>query len=130
MIFGAGDSPSSLDPRFSDAAPPLRLVTPAAARDETLAALAERRAVLVRDATRVAFELCAHDGVVTAPRVHAEMRRRGLDDGTADARYLGAVLLPSKGWERTGELVGEGSKCRPVPVWKRATLDAKGAART
>jgi len=93
---------------------------PAAARDATLAALAERRAVLVQHATRVALELCARDGCVTAPRVLAEMRRRGLHDEAADARYLGAVLLPSKGWRRTGELVGEGSKCRPVPVWVRA----------
>lgn len=100
----------------------LRLVvpTPASARDETLDALTARRAVLVARATRVALELCARDGCVTSPRVLAEMRRRGLDDGTADARYLGAVLLPSKGWTRTGELVGEGSKCRPVPVWRRA----------
>lgn len=93
---------------------------PAAARNETLEALAERRAVLVAAASRVALELAARDGVVTAPRVLREMRRRGLHDEACDPRYLGAVLLPSRGWMRTGELVAEGSKHRPVPVWKRA----------
>jgi hypothetical protein len=33
---------------------------------------------------------------------------------------MGAVLLPSRGFERTGEIERTGSKGRPVTVWKIA----------
>lgn len=101
--------------------PPVRLVpTPSARRDDVLEALTGRRAVLVEQATEIADELARRDGCTCAPRVLAEMRRRGIDVEVCDRRWMGAVLLPSRGWARTGQLVGEGSKARPVPLWRRA----------
>lgn len=101
---------------------PVRLVpAPSARRDDVLEVLAERRAVLVEQATAIALELAHRDGSTCAPRVLSEMRRRGIDLETCDRRWMGAVLLPSRGWERTGEHVNEGSKARPVPLWKRTT---------
>lgn len=93
--------------------------TPAAARDATLDALAERRAVLVAHALRIAIEQCDATGETCGPMVLTEMRRRGLLPAGVDARFIGAVLLPSQGFTRTGELRGLGSKCRPVPMWSR-----------
>lgn len=99
----------------------LRLVppTPAAARDAALADHAARRATLIAAATRIAHELAARDGATCGPRVQRAMRERGYDDGSADQRYLGGVLLPSLGWVRTGESVPEGSKARRVAMWRR-----------
>lgn len=90
---------------FAPAPEPAPKPTPAALRDATL----DRHATNHAQAT------------VTAPEVVEEMRARG--DGwmlTEERRWLGAVLLPSRGWERTGELVRTGSRGRPVPVWRRA----------
>jgi hypothetical protein len=89
-------------------------------RDDVLAQHAENRERLISIADAVALEIATRDGEVCMPRVLAEMRRRGhgwlLE--SVDPRWSGAVLLPSRGWERTGAIVREGSRARPVPLWR------------
>lgn len=94
--------------------------TPAAERDATLERHESKHAGAIVAATEAALALHARGERVTAPEVFAEMRRRG--DGyllTGETRWMGAVLLPSKGWTNTGIYVRIGSKARPVPVWRR-----------
>lgn len=93
--------------------------TMAQERDTALARHAERHGELLEHARRIAHELASRDGSTCLPRVQRAMRERGLDDGSADQRYLGGVCLPSLGWARTGETVPEGSKARRVAMWKR-----------
>lgn len=93
--------------------------TPAASRDAALAAHLARRADLIALATGVALELAARDGVTCAPRVLAELRAR-IGTLGSDTRWMGAVLLPSRGWRNTGVYVREGSRARAVPLWCRA----------
>ncbi len=88
-------------------------------RDAALRRHDERHALLLEHARRIAHELAARDGATCGPRVQRAMRERGYDDGSADQRYLGGCCLPSLGWERTGETVREGSRARPVPMWRR-----------
>jgi hypothetical protein len=91
-------------------------------RDRVLGYLAARRAVLIHAADRIALELAARDGSVCMPRILRALREHGYGDDLddVDPRWTGAVLLPSRGWERTGEIVREGSRARPVPMWRRA----------
>ena len=103
---------------FFDA--PTQPATPAALRDATLERHESKHARAIEAATAAALALCARNGQVTAPEIPEEMRRRG--DGwllVGDTRFLGAVLLPSKGWRNTERYVRTGSRARPVPVWVR-----------
>jgi hypothetical protein len=96
-------------------------LAPEDARDAVLAQHAEERAELIEVADQIAAELSARDGAVCMPRILAALRARGygakLD--VLDPRWTGAVLLPTRGWERTGEIAREGSRARPVPMWRR-----------
>lgn len=96
-------------------------MTGAIQRDWVLELHQHQRPGLIATADRIARRLCESDGSTCMPRVIAEMRRLGYGPQLADQdpRWCGAVLLPSRGWERTGELVNEGSKARPVPLWRR-----------
>jgi hypothetical protein len=92
----------------------------AAPRNHILDVHAKHRAALISVADRIARELAAN-GPVCMPRVLRAMREQGyaaMLEGV-DPRWTGAVLLPSRGWQRTGELVREGSRARPVPMWRR-----------
>ena len=93
----------------------------ASERDAALALHAVRRRELIAIADVVALELAARDGTVTSTAVRAEMERRGHGPRMAphDPRWMGAVLLPSRGWTRCAEVERSGSKCRPVAVWRR-----------
>lgn len=90
-------------------------------RDLALARLSDLRSELIRIADKIAVRLCAEFGFVTAPRVILEMKSAGYGEMLAavDARWVAAVLLPSRGWVVCGEL-REGSRSRPVKKWRRA----------
>jgi hypothetical protein len=94
----------------------------AAPRDRILDIHAQRRRYLIALADIVAHKLAANEGAVCMPRVIRELRANGhgAELDAVDPRWTGAVLLPSRGWERTGEIVREGSRARPVPMWRRA----------
>jgi hypothetical protein len=94
----------------------------AAPRDRVLDHLSKTRAYLIAAASNIARELAAMDGSTCMPRVLRAMRAHGMGDAldAVDPRWSGAVLLPSRGWERTGEIAREGSRARPVPMWRRA----------
>ncbi len=94
---------------------------PEAVRDGVLAQHAEERAEMIEVADQIAAELASRDGSVCMPRILAAMRARGYGDklDVLDPRWTGAVLLPTRGWERTGEIAREGSRARPVPMWRR-----------
>lgn len=100
---------------------------PRESRDHVLSHLADTRADLIEAATAIARELTAADGSVCMPRIIRAMRAHGYGPALdlVDPRWSGAVLLPSRGWERTGEIVREGSRARPVPMWKRSTKETK-----
>jgi hypothetical protein len=107
---------------FDARAPVAPATTPAQSRDETLCAHDANHAPKIAAATEAALALFARNGQVTAPEIPAEMRARG--DGwmlVGDTRWMGAVLLPSRGWRNSERFVRTGSKGRPVPVWVRAT---------
>lgn len=89
-------------------------------RDWLIDLHAKHRTSLIAAADHVARELCARDGSTCMPRVLASLKRRGWAQimASLDPRWSGAVLLPSRGWERTGEIVREGSNARPVPMWR------------
>jgi hypothetical protein len=94
----------------------------ASSRDKVLDIHAQYRAELIEVATGIARELSAASGATCMPRVLRALRERGYGDklDAVDPRWSGAVLLPSRGWERTGEITREGSRARPVPMWKVA----------
>lgn len=95
-------------------------MTGALQRDWVMELHEANRPGLIAAATQIARELCARDGSTCMPRVLRVMRARGWAAimSTLDPRWSGAVLLPSRGWERTGEIVREGSRARPVPMWR------------
>ncbi len=95
--------------------------------DERDAALArhmqdEHKRRLREAADSAARFLIAREGSTCSPRVVAELYARGLGHLLLglDRRALGSVFLKSRGYERTGEWTTEGSKCRPVPLWRLA----------
>ena len=97
--------------------------TPAQQRDEVLAALATKRAEAVRLGIETARALCRTypDGITAADVQRAMQERHAAVVAGLDPRWLGAVLLPSTGFVRTGELRRTGSRCRPQPAWRVAT---------
>ena len=99
-------------------AAPLR--SEAEKRDDVLAALAERRSEAVRLGIETARALCrAYPEGITAADVQRAMEAKHADVVAGiDPRYLGAVLLPSTGFERTGEMRPTGSKARHQPCWR------------
>jgi hypothetical protein len=103
--------------------PPLVLGKKERARDRTLNAMGRTRAELIEKATEVAVMICKAKGWVTAVDVIRAMRTdRKLAAMLAaiDIRFMGGVLIPSKGWKKL-DYVGEGSKGRPIPRWTRRT---------
>lgn len=105
--------------------PPLQIDRKAGKRDEVLAAIGmdETRALLIQIATDVAVAICQRKGWVTSVDVMRAMRERPdlsamLD--ALDSRFLGAVMLPSRGWVKL-DYIGAGSKGRPIPRWTRKT---------
>ena len=91
-----------------------------AARDAALDRHRSRHASLIVAATTFALRLAHMHGSVTSPEVLAAMRAEGWGDelDTANGRWMGSVLSPRCGWERTGEWVAQGSKARLVPRWR------------
>ncbi len=92
-------------------------------RDAVLTAMDRTRAELIAIATETAVLICKTKGWVTSVDVMRAMRthpplQKMLD--AVDARFLGAVLLPSKGWVKL-DYIGAGSKGRPIPRWTRKT---------
>jgi hypothetical protein len=90
-----------------------------AERDRSLEALEHgKHAEDIEIANGVAVQLAAldRDRCVTAPRLQAELERRGLIAAGGDTRWLGGVLT-RKRWVRVGT-VNEGSKARPVGLWR------------
>lgn len=92
-------------------------------RDMVLERHRHQRRMLIHIAEGIALELARAHGSVSSPEVLREMRARGWGPHLADidGRFMGAVMLPSRGWRRTGELDRTGSRARPVPRWERAT---------
>lgn len=94
-------------------------------RDRSLDSLSAVRADLIAIADRVALEVLRRDGSVTAPQLLLDLRAAGygamLD--AVDARFIAAILLPSRGWRAVG-LANHGSKSRPVKVWTRLSPEA------
>ncbi len=93
------------------------------ARDMALDALANTRARLVAAARRVAVEMARDLGRVSSPEVLAELRDRGYGPelDRVDARFMGVVFRPAKGWPVRWRRMGwepGGSHCRPVAVWQ------------
>lgn len=88
---------------------------------------ARNRAALISAADIIARRLADALGSTCMPRVLRAMRELGYGDAmdAVDPRWSGAVLLPSRGWEKTGVYVPEGSRARPVPMWKRSTKEIK-----
>lgn len=105
--------------------PPLELDQKARKRDRTIRAIGmdKTRAFLIEKATETAVLICKAKGwctsvdVMRAMRTHPELNPM-LD--AVDARFLGGVLLPSRGFVKL-EYVNEGSKGRPIPRWTRKT---------
>lgn len=92
----------------------------ATARDAAIADHdASRKAEAIRVATYVAKRIALTHGGVTSTEVLRALDERHPEviEGM-DRRFLGAVLIPSKGWVRTGETRPVGSKARHVPVWR------------
>jgi len=79
----------------------------------------ERKTEAIRVASYVARRIALTHGGVTSTDV-----LRAMDDRHAeviagiDRRFVGAVLLPSKGWRKTGEVRSTGSHARKQPVWR------------
>lgn len=73
-------------------------------------------------ARQVARELCELHGETTAPRLRAEMIRRGLlREDDKETRWVGGVLYGvHSGFVRTGKSVPEGSHGSMRPVWRLA----------
>lgn len=94
-----------------------------AARDRTLDRHRSRHAGLIAAARVVALCICAERGRVTSPEVLERMRAQGWGDllGAANGRWMGSVLNPLNGFERTGEWLPIGSKGRHVPCWRVKT---------
>lgn len=90
-------------------------------RNRVLDIHAHNRAALISAADIVARRLADAMGATCMPRVLRAMRELGYGPtlDSVDPRWSGAVLLPSRGWEKTGEYVPEGSRARPVPMWRR-----------
>lgn len=82
----------------------------------------DSKAELLRVADSVARELARLLWGVTGPELLHELRCRGYGDLLArvDPRVVGAVLLPSRGFERTGEVRAVGTHARKCPVWRVA----------
>lgn len=107
-----------------------RAPTPAAERDEVLAAYhaspdtayerARTRAIGAARAVAVDLAAARPEGI-TASDVLAEVRRLhpGLLVQCPDTRFMGAVLLPSRGWRKVGERAS-GHHARKQPIWIRA----------
>ena len=91
-----------------------------APRDRALDLHVQRRRYLIALADLAAHGLADRDGATCMPRVLRRLRELGHGDAldAVDPRWSGAVLLPSRGWERTGESAREGSRARPVPMWR------------
>jgi len=101
--------------------PPLLLDREARKRDRTLTAMDRTRAELIEKATECAVIICKVKGWVTSVDVIRAMktdRTLAAMLAAVDHRFLGAVLLPSKGWVKL-DYIGAGSKGRPIPRWTR-----------
>lgn len=103
--------------------PPIKLDRKARKRDETIRAIGmdKTRAFLIEKATETAVLICQVKGwctsvdVMRAMRTHPDLNPM-LD--AVDSRFLGAVLLPSRGFVKL-DYIGAGSKGRPIPRWTR-----------
>ncbi len=95
----------------------------AEARDEVLNELSRSRAELIAAGTEAAFSIWRQNGSVTSVEVMAQLRENpalALMLKACDPRWIGNVLLPSKGWKKLG-YVAKGSRGRPIPEWTRKT---------
>lgn len=90
-------------------------------RDAAIDRHDKRHTAAIAAATRAAMAIYTRNGRVTAPEIPAEMRANG--DGwmlSGETRWMGAVLIPSKGWVKTDLRERTGSRGRDVPVWVRS----------
>jgi hypothetical protein len=96
-----------------------------AERDIVLARLDDLRSELIAIADRIALQMDADEGSVTAPRLILALRAAGFGEmlDAVDPRWIAAVLLPSRGWRCIGES-REGSRSRPVKIWTREPAEA------